>query len=83
MYNVQKVLSLDSSPLMRLEKRLNSLRNTHETALLRNTAMEIKNVNVNRILMDSLMLRLHSVDSKSKKNKRIASRGKLSSPKCD
>ncbi|BHF61357.1 hypothetical protein SprV_0100433100 [Sparganum proliferum] len=43
--------------------------------------MEIKNVNVNRILMDSLMLRLHSVDSKSKKNKRIASRGKLSSPK--
>uniref|UniRef100_A0A0X3NJC9 Uncharacterized protein n=1 Tax=Schistocephalus solidus TaxID=70667 RepID=A0A0X3NJC9_SCHSO len=81
MYNVQKVLSLESSPLMRLEKRLNSLRNTHETALLRNATMEIKNANVNRILMDSLMLRLHSVDSKSKKNKRIASRGKLSSPK--
>ncbi len=81
MYNVHKMLTLDSSPLIRLEKRLASLKHRHNGALSRSPYLANANMNANRQLMEHLIMRLHSVDSKSKKNKRVANRVKVGSPK--
>ncbi|VDK34750.1 unnamed protein product [Taenia asiatica] len=81
MYNVHKMLTLDSNPLIRLEKRLNALKHTHNAGLARSAFLTENNFNVNRQLMESLILRLRSVDPKSKKSKRVANRVKVGSPK--
>lgn len=81
MYNVHKMLTLDSNPLIRLEKRLNALKHTHNAGLARSTFLTENNFNVNRQLMESLILRLRSIDPKSKKSKRVANRVKVGSPK--
>ncbi|KAH9287131.1 hypothetical protein ECG_00871 [Echinococcus granulosus] len=80
MYNVHKMLTLDSNPLIRLEKRLAALKHTHNAGLTRSAFLTENNFNVNRQLMESLILRLHSVDPKSKKSKRVANRVKRMRP---
>ncbi|KAM3175616.1 hypothetical protein ACTXT7_008165 [Hymenolepis weldensis] len=75
------MMALDFDPLFRLKKRLDSLRRTHDAGVARSAFLTERNYNTNRQLMESLIHRLHSVDSKAKRTKRVMNRVKLSSPK--
>lgn len=76
-----KMMALDFDPLFRLKKRLDSLKRTHDAGLARSAFLTERNYSTNRQLMESLIHRLHSVDSKAKRTKRAINRVKLSSPK--
>nr|CDS32118.1 expressed conserved protein [Hymenolepis microstoma] len=76
-----KMMALDFDPLFRLKKRLDSLKRTHDAGVARSAFLTERNYNANRQLMESLIHRLHSVDSKTKRTKRVMNRVKLSSPK--